>query len=172
MPGQYTLCLGELEEPSPWAPFHVEQGSAPDASTVTLISVQGTQSCAASYAEPEPILKMLANTMTAFGANSYTKGNGNPVVILPPAHARIFAAAGWDKHRIKTALFERTKYPQAEFPMRLLDTSARQQIRDGMICICRRPEDIVVIVAGGPELNHVGFLASFGNDLAIQRIAD
>jgi hypothetical protein len=55
--------------------------------------------------------------------------------------------------------------------MRLLDTSARQQIRDGMICICRRPEDIVVIVAGGPELNHVGFLASFGNDLAIQRIA-
>lgn len=170
MPGKYTLCLGELEEESPWAPFHVEQGYAPDESTVTLISVQGTQSCAASYADPEPILKMLADTMRTFGANSYTKGNGNPTVILPPAHARIFAAAGCDKAHIKAELFERTKFPQSEFPPRLLDTTARQEIRDGMICICRRPEDIVIVVAGGPELNHIGFLASFGNDLAIQRI--
>lgn len=170
MPGKYTLCLGELEEQNPWEPFHVEQGYARDESTVTLISVQGTQSCAASYAEPEPILKMLANAMTAFGANSYTKGNGNPVVILPPAHARIFADAGWDKRRLKQSLFERTMVPQAEIPMRLLNTTARQQIRDGLVCICRRPEDIVVIVAGGPELNHIGFLASFGNDLAINPV--
>jgi hypothetical protein len=170
MPGKYTLCLGELEERSPWDPFHVEHGYAREQSTVTLISVQGTQSCAASYAEPEPILKMLANTMTAFGANSYTKGSGNPVVVLPPAHARIFADAGWDKRRIRDALFQRTAYPQAEFPMRLLDTTSRQQIRDGMIYICRRAEDIAVIVAGGAELNHIGFLASFGNDLAINAI--
>ncbi|MBI3917185.1 MAG: hypothetical protein HY322_09275 [Betaproteobacteria bacterium] len=170
MPGKYTLCLGELEELNPWEPFHVERGYAPGESTVTLISVQGTQSCAASYTEPEPILRMLSNAMTAFGANSYTKGNGNPVVILPPAHARIFAGAGWDKRQIKQALFERTMYPQAEFPMRLLDTTARQQIHDGRVCICRRAEDIVVIVAGGPELNHIGFLASFGNDLAINPI--
>lgn len=170
MPGKYTLCLGELEEHNPWQPFHVEQGYAPDESTVTMISVQGTQSCAASYLEPENILKMVANAMTAYGANSYTKGNGNPVVILPPSHARIFADAGWDKERIKRALFERTMIPQPEMPPRLLDTSSRQQIRDGMICICARPEDIVVIVAGGPELNHVGFLASFGNDLAMAPI--
>lgn len=170
MPGKYSFCLGELEEQSPWEPFHVEQGYAPDQSTVTLISSQGTQSCAASYLEPENILKMLANAMTAFGANSYTKGNGNPVVILPPSHARIFADAGWDKKKIKYALFERTMFPQAEMPARLLDTSSRQQIRDGKICICKRPEDIVVIVAGGPELNHVAFLASFGNDLAISLI--
>ncbi|MBI3937173.1 MAG: hypothetical protein HY323_09365 [Betaproteobacteria bacterium] len=170
MPGKYSFCLGELEEENPWEPFHVEQGYARDQSTVTLISVQGTQSCAASYLEPESILKMLANAMTAFGANSYTKGNGNPVVILPPAHARIFAEAGWDKQRIKRELFERTMFPRAEMPPRLLDTSSRQQIRDGKICICRRPEDIVVIVAGGPELNHVAFLASFGNDLAISLV--
>lgn len=167
MPGKYTLCLGELEEQNPWEPFHVERGYRRDESTVTLISVQGTQSCAASYLEPEHMLKMLANTMTTFGANSYTKGNGNPVVILPPSHARILAEAGWDKKRIKHELFERTMYPKAEFPMRLLDTSSRQQIRHGMICICRQPDDIVVIVAGGPELNHIGFLASFGNDLAM-----
>jgi hypothetical protein len=172
MPGKYSLCLGELEESSPWEPFHVEQGHPVGTSTVTLISVQGTQSCAASYLEPESILRMLSDTMATFGANSYTKGNGNPTVILPPAHARVFADAGWDKKRIKEELFERTKIPRAEMPPRLLDTSARQQIRDGMICICRQPEDIVVVVAGGGELNHIGFLASFGNDLAIEPIRD
>jgi hypothetical protein len=115
---------------------------------------------------------MLANAMSAYGANSYTKGNGNPVVILPPAHARLFADAGWDKRRIREWLFERTKIPRSELPAepRLLDTTARQRVEDGRLCICRQAGDIVVIVAGGPELNHVAFLASFGNDLAIRRI--
>ena len=174
MPGKYTFCLGELEEENPWQPFHVEHGFAREASTVTVISSQGTQSCAASFLQPESILMMLSNAMTAYGANSYTKGNGNPVVILPPAHARIFAAAGWDKQRIKQWLFERTKVALAQLPAepRLIDTSARQRIEEGKLCICRQADDIVVIVAGGPQLNHVGFLASFGNDLAICRIRD
>src|SRR5262249_13637101 len=136
------------------------------------ISSQGTQSCAASLLQPESILMMLANTMTAYGANSYTKGNGNPLVILPPAHARIFADAGWDKPKIKGWLYERTQIPLAELPAepRLLDTTSRQQIRDGKLCICKEAGDIVIVVAGGFELNHVGFLASFGNDLAMARI--
>jgi hypothetical protein len=170
MPGKYTLCLGELEEESPWDPFNVEQGYARGRSTVTTVSVQGTQSCAASYLVPEHILKMLANAMATFGANSYTKGNGDPVVILPPAHARVFADAGWSKQKIKESLFERTMIPRSDMPPRLLDTSSRMQVRDGRLCICARPEDIVVIVAGGAELNHVGFLASFGNDLAIAEV--
>ncbi|HEY4300777.1 MAG TPA: UGSC family (seleno)protein, partial [Candidatus Didemnitutus sp.] len=69
MPGKYSLCLGELEESSPWEPFHVEQGHSAGTSTVTLLSVQGTQSCAASYLEPESILRMLSDTMATFGAN-------------------------------------------------------------------------------------------------------
>jgi hypothetical protein len=172
MPGKYTFCLGELEEESPWEPFHVEHGYAREDSTVTVISSQGTQSCAASFLRSESILMMLANAMTAYGANSYTKGNGNPVVALPPAHARIFSDAGWDKGKIKAWLFERTQVALSDLPTepRLLDTASRQQIRDGKLCICRDAGDIVIIVAGGPELNHVGFLASFGNDLAMARI--
>ncbi len=172
MPGKYTFCLGELEEQNPWQPFHEEQGYARNESTVTVISSQGTQSLAASFLQPVSILMMLANAMTAYGANSYTKGCGNPVVILPPAHARIFADAGWDKKRIKEWLFEHTEFPLAEMPTepRLLDTSSRQQIYNGKICICKKPEDIVVIVAGGPQLNHVAFLANFGSDFAISRV--
>ena len=172
MPGKYTFCLGELEEQNPWQPFHEEHGFGRNEDTVTVISSQGTQSVAASFLQPESILMMLSNAMTAYGANSYTKGCGNPVVILPPAHARIFADAGWTKNMIKERLFEHTKFPLADMPAepRLLDTTSRQQIEDGKLCICKKAGEIVVIVAGGPELNHVAFLANFGSDFAISRI--
>lgn len=172
MPGKYTFCIGELEEQNPWQPFHVENGFAREESTVTVISAQGTQSVAASFLQPESILMMLANAMTVYGANSYTKGCGNPVVILPPAHARIFADAGWTKKMIKKWLFEHTRFAVVDMPAepRLLDTTSRQRVEDGKLCICNKAEDIVVIIAGGPELNHVGFLANFGSDFAISRI--
>ena len=154
-PGKYTFCLGELEEESPWEPFHVEHGFAPDESTVTVISSQGTQSCAASFLQPVSILMMLSDAMRAYGANSYTKGNGNPVV---PSNTSIGSPL----------------IPRSEMPAepRLLDTTSRQRIENGKVCICAKADDIVVIVAGGSELNHAGFLASFGNDLAIRRIGD
>jgi hypothetical protein len=172
MPGKYSFCFGELEEDSPWQPFHVERGFRPDDSTVTLISAQGTQSFAASFRQPESILMMLANGMTAYGTNSYTKGCGNPLVILPPAHAKIFHDAGWDKPRIRAWLFAHTQFPLAGLPAepRLLDTSSRYRLDNDRLCICARPEDIVIIVAGGPQLNHVTYLANFGADLAIARI--
>ena len=172
MPGKYSFCMGELEEESPWQPFHVERGFNVDDSTVTLISAQGTQSFAASFLQPESILMMLSNGMTAYGTNSYTKGCGNPLVILPPAHAKIFADNGWDKPRIRQWLFRNTQFPLADMPAepRLLDTSSRFRLDDKRLCICDKPEDIVIVVAGGPQLNHVTYLANFGSDMAITRI--
>ena len=35
-PAQYTFCVGENEEESPWDPLHVEKGFRPEQSTVTL----------------------------------------------------------------------------------------------------------------------------------------
>ncbi len=173
MPGKYSFCMGELEEENPWQPFHVERGFDANDSTVTVISAQGTQSFAASFLQPESILMMLSNGMTAYGTNSYTKGCGTPLVILPPAHAKIFADAGWDKPRIRRWLFERTQVPLGDMPAepRLLDTSSRFRIEDGRLCICARAEDIAIVVAGGPQLNHVTYLANFGSDLATSRIA-
>jgi hypothetical protein len=172
MPGKYGLCMGELEEESPWQAFHLERGFTMNDSTVTLISTQGTQSFAASFLQPESILMMLSNGMRTYGTNSFNKGCGNPLVIFPPAHAKIFADNGWDKSRIRQWLFKHTQFPLDEMPKetRLLDTSSRFRIEDKRLCICGKAEDIVIVVAGGPQLNHVTYLANFGSDLAINRI--
>jgi len=169
-PGKYTFCLGELEEESPWEPFHVEHGFKPADSTVTIIAAQGTQSVAASYLTPDSILRMLCNAMTVWGTNSYNKGDGNPTVILTPKHARIFHDAGWSKARIQDWLYAHTKIPAADQPVepRLMKN---HRLMDGdLICICKQARDIAIVVAGGPEAYHLTFLASYGNPMAMAKI--
>lgn len=169
-PGKYTFCLGELEEESPWKPFHVEYGYRDEDSTATILACQGTQSVAALYLTPESILRMLANAMSVWGTNSYNKGDGNPAVILTPKHAAIFHDAGWSKPRIKEWLFENTKVPLSELPVepRLME---HHRVMDGdRICICRQAADIAIVVAGGAEAYHIAVLASYGNPLAISKI--
>lgn len=169
-PGKYTFCLGELEEESPWEPFHVERGFKPEDSVVTIIACQGTQSVAASYLTPDSILRMLGNAMTVWGTNSYNKGDGNPTVILTPRHARIFDEAGWPKPRIKEWLFEHTKVPLSELPAEPRLMKHHRNMDQDRICICRQASDIAIIVAGGAEAYHLGFLASYGNPLAMCRV--
>jgi hypothetical protein len=168
-PGKYGMCIGENEEDSPWTPFHVERGYTADDSTVTALSVQGTQSVAASYRDPEHVLRMVLNAMAVWGSNSYSKGAGCPVVIFSPGHARLFADAGWTRAELRETLFERTRVPLAQFPKepRLMDTSARRHIVDGHVYITASADDIVIAVAGGPEPYHVTVLASYGEPLAM-----
>jgi hypothetical protein len=169
-PGKYTFCLGELEEESPWEGFHVEQGFQPEDSVVTLFTCQGTQSVAASYLQPESILRMLVNAMTVWGTNSYNKGDGNPTVILTPKHAQIFHEAGWPKARIKEWLFEASKVPESLLPVepRLM---GHARVMDGdRICICKEAKDIAILVAGGPEAYHLTFLANYGNPMAMAKV--
>lgn len=170
-PGKYTFCLGELEEESPWEPFHVEHGFRADDNVVTILACQGTQSVAASYLEPESILRVLANAMTAWGTNSYNKGDGNPAVILTPKHARIFEENGWRKPRIKEWLFENTKVPLSELPAEQRIMKVHRLMDGNRICICKQAADIAILVAGGPEAYHIGFLASYGNPLAMSRVS-
>jgi hypothetical protein len=171
-PGKYTFCFGELEEESPWEPFHVEHGYRREDSTVSIIAVQGTQSVAASYLEAESILAMIRNALMVWGTNSYNKGDGNPAVVLTPRHARIFADAGWTKRRIREWLYAETKVEESEMPVepRLMKN---HRVMDGTrICLCRQADDIAIIVAGGPEAYHIGILASYGNPMAMARISN
>lgn len=170
-PAKYSFCVGELEEESPWEPFHVDHGFSREDSTVTVIPAQGTQSVAASYLDVEKsILPMLANGLAVWGTNSYNKSEGNPAVIMAPRHAHLFADAGWSKARIQEWLYENTKVPGKTLPVEP-KLMAHHRLFDGdRVCICKQPSDIAIVVAGGVEAYHITLLASYGNPMAIARI--
>jgi hypothetical protein len=164
-PGKYTFCLGELEEESPWDPLHVERGLRPQDSAVTVFGIQGTSSVRTAYLKPESILMVVADAMAVYGNNSYHYGVGNPVVVLTPGYARIFHDAGWSKTNIKEWLFEATKISPSVLPPREDQPRHREptiMAGDDRICICAKPDDIMVIVAGSAEAYHVTYLHSAG----------
>ena len=165
MPGKFTFCFGELEEESPWSSLHVERGYRPDQSTVTAFGGQGTHNIVAAYHDMDNVAHMLADAMRCYGNNSYHVGHGNPLVVLNPGHAKCFADQGWDKQRLKRELFERTKVKRSYIPgERLFLESVWNDLAPDQMCgICHAVEDLVVVVAGGPEAYHICYVPSFGH---------
>ncbi len=175
-PGKYTMCLGEAEEASPWAPLHVDLGYRKEQSTISLIGVQGSVAFRTPFLQPESILSMVAKTMASSWAGCYNNGTGQPVVIFSPGYAKLFHEAGWPKLRIKEWLFEQTKVPKASMPTEpTLSRHRRPRILQGddRLCICAKPDDIILVVAGSEDPYHVTHLPNAGStEMATQVIAE
>lgn len=171
MPGKFIFCLGENEEESIWDPLHVDRGLAPDVSAVTVVGAQGTSNCLTFYKEAESILTMIASAMAHFSANNYLLGGGNPVVLLTPGHARLLAEQGFTKQQVKEWLFEHCKVPIDRFPRETsLINYEEGFVRDGdRVCPCREPDDILLVVTGGPEPYHAVYCGNFGDTTAVTK---
>ena len=171
MPGKFTFCFGELEEESPWEPFHVERGFRREESTATVIGGQGTSNIYAAYLQAESLCHIVADGMACYGYNGYLRGTGNPVLIFSPGHARIFADHGWDKQRIKRRLFELTQIPLSYLPEEKQISSAiyTDWDRSRSIAPCETADDIVILVAGGPEAYHVTYVPSFSSTTMVTK---
>lgn len=143
-------------------------------SAVTVVGVQGTSNCLTFYKQAESILTMIASAMADISDNNYLLAAGNPLVIITPGHARLFAEQGYTKQTVKEWLFEQSKVPIDQFPRETSVTSYEEGfVRDGdLVCPCRRPEDILVVVAGGPEPYHVLYCGTFGDTFAVTRAVE
>lgn len=173
MPGKYTFCLGENEEESPWEPLHVERGFAAEESTVTAVGAQGTQNILALAGGAREALILTGDAMATMGNNNVLFGRGNPLVFFSPGHARQFVDQGYrTKADVKRALFECSKIPRSRFPEREVFplVPLRERSLDGdHVCVARRAEDILVVVAGGPEPYHICYCPNFADTWAVTK---
>jgi len=175
MPGRFTFCFGELEEESPWEPFHVEMGYEAGLSTVSVVGGQGTISMWIGFSKPESIVHAIADGMRFYCGNGYLRGTGVPVIVMGTGHANIFAKAGWTKKRIKDEVFRLTPIPLSHVPE---DRQISRPVyegwsRDRSINLCRNGDEIVVLVAGGAEPYHLTYIPSFTHpDVVITKTID
>ncbi|MEK7682326.1 MAG: UGSC family (seleno)protein, partial [Chloroflexota bacterium] len=170
MPGKYSFCVGEDEEESPWEPLHVERGLPGETSAVTTVGAAGTANVAASYSRARVILACVASAMGFVGSNNWPYG-GEPLVILCPSHARILAKEGYTKEKLKLALYERTIRPASDFEPEYLEhmLARNKQVVNGKVTLVHKPEDFMVVVAGGPGGIHSTVLATFGETWAVTK---
>ena len=104
-PAKYTYCICENEEASPFAPYHVEHGYAPDQSTVFAIAAEAPHSVTDHHCnDPVGILDTMCSAMSTIASNTAVL-SGHCAVALGLEHARTIAKHGWTRNDIKSYLW-------------------------------------------------------------------
>lgn len=173
-PGKYTFCCAENEEESPWEPLHVERGFRREASTVTVVGAEGTMNMNSHAKDARQLLRAIGETMQHPPSNEYTHG-GEPWLIFSPEHAGILKAAGYSRDGVRRELWELSKMPARRMTdkdlLRVHDSRTAELGKigpDTLLPISQRPEDIGIVVAGGPGTHSV-YVPCFGNSRAVTR---
>ena len=172
-PAKYAFCFGENQEESPWTPFHVRRGFAATDSVVTVMAGEPPHNINDhGSTSGEGLMVTIASSIAQSGANTIY-GKGPYVVVLGPEHAETLHRDGWTIESMQARLFERarvhvsrvSKENQANY------ADAGHVPVDDHYKIAPTPEDIHILVAGGPG-KHSAWIPSFGGTtVASVRIA-
>src|SRR5262249_24152704 len=143
-PGRVSLCFGEWEEKSPWPPFHVRRGFAPDASVVTAVCATGTQDIADIYAETgEELVWILARSIDWIGNNKVLVApeKGDMLLLLCPDFAHKIARDGIGVPDLQRMLLEQTRTPITRWHRRHWPKLEKLGYVDGdVVPLARDPE--------------------------------
>jgi hypothetical protein len=149
-PLKLGLCIAEDEERSPWEPLHVEHGFAADASTVTVVAADAPLSISDHRSRtPDELAHTLAWAAAATWSPFWWPMDDTSLFVVCPEHAALFAAAGWSKERVRTAIFEAAQRPAAELKRGETTPAVWGSENDAPIHKWTSPDKIQLVVAGG-----------------------
>ena len=165
-PGKYTgYHLVEYEEAFPsLLPLHVELGFPQESSVVTVFLFPGhLQLFVHADSTGDQIVDTIAQYVVGTGR---LVSQGFCVIILSPEKAEFLVRDGWSKADVRNALFERTTRTVARLKQQGWCGGSLMDARGGPVlpgdeeetrAIATRPENIYLVVAGGPGGGWVDF---------------
>jgi hypothetical protein len=169
-PGKYTFCIAENEEASPWAPYHVEHGYAPEDSTVLVIGAEAPHSITNHISDdPQGILDSIASAMSTIAHNNAVLG-GSCTVVIGQEHARTIASFGWTRDDVRRYLWLNgtNDWNDVSYGNRYAPPGGRTYNRNlpkwypreagRQVPIVFTPDDIHLFVAGGAAGRFSAFL--------------
>ena len=149
-PSKYSFCIAENEEESPWEPLHMEMGFEGAVSTVTVNGVENPHNINDHTAEDaENLLTTIAGSIATQGNNNILYQAGEPLLILGPEHARILAGSGFSKAQVKQYLYQKARVPKTAFSIGHQRVQFSMYSDTDFIPLVQRPEDFMIVVAGG-----------------------
>jgi hypothetical protein len=158
-PGKYTYCIAENEAASPWEPFHVSRGCRADESAVTVFAAEAPHSVT-NHVSPDArgVLTSIADSLATLGSNNMFV-MGEAAVVIGPEHAATVKWDGLSRRDVQEFLFERARRRLADLTFhgaygRIYNRNwpawVNRDNPDEMVPAVERPEDFLVLVAGGP----------------------
>jgi len=174
-PAKYAFCFGENEEESPWEPYHVRRGFAADDSVVTVLPCEPPHNVNDHASTTgDGILTTIAGTVSQPGSN-LIYGTAPFTVALGPEHAQTIHRDGFSITDIQQKLYEDSAVSVdrvSDENRANYEEDREQEPVNGKYYLTRSPEDIQVLVAGGPG-KHSAIIPTFGFTEAISfRIAN
>jgi hypothetical protein len=156
-PAKYGCCIAENEAASPWAPLHVERGFSKDDSVVTVVGIAGSVEVVdTSSNTPADLAQTFAQSMLIAGTagSGGLLGGGEPLLVMPPEIAHVFAQAGCSKAQVKHLIHERAVMPRERLSAAIrahratLATAAGEDATADLR-VAAAPDDVMIVVAGG-----------------------
>jgi hypothetical protein len=166
-PGKYAFCFGENEEESPWEPYHVRKGFAAADSVATTMAAEPPHNVNDhGSTSGTGILTTIAGTISQAGSNNVYL-NGPIFVVFGPEHAQTVARDGFSVATAQDFLREHSKVHVSRISKENLASWAGQDRhpQGEYYYPAAKPNDIQVVVAGGPG-KHSAVIFSFGNTAA------
>jgi hypothetical protein len=157
-PGKFGFCFTESPE-SPWPALHTERGLGPADSAVTAYGADGPF-CICDFGRPTPegLMESLCHSLAVPGSYNFFFRD-EIWIVMSPEHADGVARHGWTKDDVKQYIFEHARLDAGTLKRRSLygfaDAVIEPDWYEGaeagdLIPICRRPDQVVVVCAGGP----------------------
>ncbi|MBI3744268.1 MAG: hypothetical protein HY261_08305 [Chloroflexi bacterium] len=160
-PGNWSFCIAEDEDGSPWEPLHVERGLPREVSAVTVFHCEAPHSIGGAPVPDglEELLRPIAATMGALGNNN-VRHFGETLLVLNPLQAALFYREGWSKRDVKQAVWARARNKAKQFSRSAFSKGIEEQVRkhapwinfddpEQDVPITLSPDDIHIVVAGG-----------------------
>jgi len=157
-PGKYTYCIAENEAASPWEPFHVSRGCRGDDSAVTVFAAEAPHSVTNHVSnDAQGVLTSIADSLATLGSNNMFV-MGEAAAVIGPEHAATIRRDGWSRREVQEFLFERARRRLADLTFhgaygkiynRNWPAWVDRENPDEMVPAVERPEDFLVLVAGG-----------------------
>jgi hypothetical protein len=176
MPGKLFFCFAENDEANPWEPLHIEKGYGADTSTVTVVGATGNLNLIDQGSlDAGGLLKTFASALSVIGTNNIYFG-GDPVLLISPEHARTLSNGGMNKKELKESLFHAACTPIEHFSHDNVENVLKKRrphlFEKGVPTCIRpvdRPEDLIVLVVGGPG-KHSMFVPTFGVNRSVTKV--
>ena len=180
-PGKYAgYHIPENEEDYPsMTPLHVERGYNPAQSVVTVFATAGHIQISA---HSEHSAEQIAETIAHYTVGSGKLGSRWCVLVLPPENVDYFVRDGWSKRDIRQAVHEKTRRSVAWAREQghvatggIIDARGGAVLpgdREKTVAVGKDPEDIYIVVAGGPAGGFIDFLTPYGGPPVSKVIRD
>ena len=168
-----SLCVGEWEERSPWAPL-AERRAGIKGDAVTTFGGMGTMNILDTTSQkPAEFLEMIGKSAAYAGTNGFSPAVPfcEVFVAINPICAEIIGKEMPDIEDVQAVLWRNASLP-ADWLEHLHRGQLEDQGRiraDGRVYLTPEPKDVVVMVCGGTGGLHAAVVHSFGTSLTQTR---